>query len=234
MGRHPQQPGTKGSQLHLQRLVNDPADPLGRMLRERQVLAPHETVTWLSPLASDDFAEYRDEAFIARLGLHSARMDVPLAKFWPAHGPQWDALAQTSRRRFLLIEGKSHRSELVSHCAARNARSLTKIRRALQQAQAFCHGDSATDWSLRHYQVANRLAHLYWLRQLNGIDAHLVFAYFVNDAAMRGPTSAEAWQVEIARVHSRLGLTDDPMPGFVHHLFVDVTSAPDRQHPGAQ
>ncbi len=226
MGRHPQQPGTKGSQLHLQRLVNDPADPLGQMLREQEVLAPDETVTWLSPLASDDFAEYRDEAFIAHLGLHSARMDMPLANFWPGRGPQWDGLARTSRRRLLLIEGKSHRSELVSHCAARNARSLIKIQRALGQAKTFCRADSTADWSLRHYQYANRLAHLYWLRQLNGIDAHLVFTCFVHDATMRGPTSVAAWQAEIAAVHQRLGLTSDPMPGFVHHLFVDVAEAP--------
>lgn len=226
MGRHPQQASLKGSQFHLQRLVNDPADPLGHLLKEQHVIASDEAITWLSPLADDDFAEYRDEAFVTRLGLHSARMDVPLAAFWSARGPQWDALARTSRRRILLVEAKAHRSELMSRCAATNSRSLAKIRRALEQTQAFCRADPAADWSQHHYQYANRLSHLYWLRQLNGVDAQLLFIYFIHDTSKTNLPSVERWQHEIAGVHRRLGLDSAPMPGFVHQLFVDVSTNP--------
>lgn len=226
MGRHPQQPGTKGSQRHLQQLVNDPADPLGHVLSQELALTPDESIKWLSPLAGDDFAEYRDEAFIARLGLHSGRMDFPLAAFWPNRGPQWDALARTSGRRVLLVEAKSHRSEIVSRCAARNSQSLARIQRALTQTQAFCRADPAANWSLSHYQLANRLAHLYWLRQLNGIDAHLIFVYFVNDQPMHGPASIAAWQTDIDMAYRRLGLSGEPMPGFVHNVFIDVSTIP--------
>ena len=37
------------------------------------------------------------------------------------------------------------------------------------------------------YQYANRLAHLYSLRQMNDIDAYLVFVYFLNDPDLDGP-----------------------------------------------
>ena len=48
-----------------------------------------------------------------------------------------------------------------------------------------------TDWSHCFYQYANRLAHLYLLRESNGLDAFLVFVYFVDDRTVpnRDPVS---------------------------------------------
>ena len=37
------------------------------------------------------------------------------------------------------------------------------------------------DWTKDYYQYANRIAHLWWLRG-NGVDAHLLFVDFLNDA----------------------------------------------------
>lgn len=220
--RRRQSPATKGSQYHLQRLINDPADPLGDAFRQQHAIAPEEVITWLSPLANDDFAEYGDEAFLTHVGLHPERMEAPLKSFWPSRGPQWDALARTRSGQILLVEGKSHRSEMRSRCTATSPQSLATIQRALEQTSKFCRGDVTADWTAPYYQYANRLAFLYWLKLLNGVNAHLMFVYFVDDRPMRGPTSVEAWQAEIAAAHQRLGLPADPMPGFVHHVFYDV------------
>ena len=38
-------------------------------------------------------------------------------------------------------------------------------------------------WDAPFYQYANRLAHLYFLRQLNGLDATLLFLYFAQSGA---------------------------------------------------
>ena len=217
----PQKSADKGSQYQLQRLVNDPSDPLGNELKRLISLETDEIITWVSPLASEGYVEYRDTAFLRKLGLRPADLSVPLAAFWPASGPRWDALAHTNKRRFILVEGKSHAPEMKSACTAVSPKSLAKIQRALEQTRAYC-GASASDWSTNFYQYGNRLAHLYWLSQLNGVNAHLVFIYFVNDKSMREPTSIEAWRAEIDHVHSQLGLSSPPMPGYVHDLFVDV------------
>ncbi len=222
MARKTQRNGAKGSQFHIQRLVNHPTDPLSNEIRRLIKLDAHETIAWLSPLEGDDFAEYQDDSYVTRLGLKSDSLTTPLSEFWPAGGPQWDALARTSRGRVILVEGKSHRSEMASACRASRPESVTKIRSALEQTRIYCRADVSADWSAPHYQYSNRLAHLYWLRQLNGINAHLVFVYFVNNRSINNPTSAAAWETELARVHHRLGLHSDPMPGFVHNLFIDA------------
>lgn len=224
MARKTQLNRAKGSQFHLQQLVNHPADPLGSEIRRLIRLDAGETITWLSPIASDDFAEYQDDSFVTRLGIKGDNLTTPLNAFWPAGGPQWDALARTSKGRAILVEGKSRRSELTSACKASREESLARIQSALEQTRIYCRGDASSDWSSPHYQYSNRLAHLYWLRQLNGIDAHLVFVYFVNDPTINRPASAAAWEADIARVHSRLGLTSEPMPGAVHHLLIDAAS----------
>ena len=53
---------------------------------------------------------------------------------------------------------------------------------------------STTDWTKCFYQYANRLAHLYFLKELNGIDAALVFVYFTGDTTINGrdPSLARA------------------------------------------
>ena len=59
-------------------------------------------VRWLSPLETDDFAEYRDDAFRRRLSVSLGTM--PLRRFWPPRGPVWDGLAITDSGRRILAE----------------------------------------------------------------------------------------------------------------------------------
>ena len=66
-----------------------------------------------------------------------------------------------------------------------------------------------TDWSRCFYQYANRIAHLYFLKkEVNGIDAVLVFLYFVGDDTRPGvkPVSREGWEAAIALANEHLGL----------------------------
>ena len=61
MGRFPQPAGEKGSLRWIQRLVNQYPDVLDSAIGIGQI-------EWRSPQANDAFAEYRDQAFIDRLG----------------------------------------------------------------------------------------------------------------------------------------------------------------------
>ncbi len=60
-----------GSQLQIQILVNQRSDELfQRVVNAIPALAPLDShLRWVSPLESENFAEYRDEAFLKALGL---------------------------------------------------------------------------------------------------------------------------------------------------------------------
>lgn len=85
MGRkeYPMKP--RGSQRWLQLAVNRRPETLNAELRRKLDLLPGESITWRSPLEEDDFAEYRDEDFLVRLGVDLER--YPLRDFWPTRGP---------------------------------------------------------------------------------------------------------------------------------------------------
>ena len=114
-------------------------------------------IDWCSPLTSDDCAEYRDDAFLQRLGVPS--LTKPLSDFWPRLGPQWDALGRAKGGPYVLLEAKGNLSELLSSPSGAGAESATRIQSALDDTARALGASPGTDWSRRFYQYANRLAH---------------------------------------------------------------------------
>lgn len=212
MGRIPQPKAARGSQYWLQELVHrepalvDEAIGLGRL-------------DWVSPLADDQYAEYRDGAFLDRLRISLPVR--PLAGFWPNRGPVWDGLATTSSGGVVLVEAKSHTKELLSSCAA-SPDSRRLIATAFDDTKAALRARSDADWCSGYYQYANRLAHAYLLAQVNRLDATLVFLHFVGDADMGGPETINEWREAIESVHEHLGLTKG-LPSYVTEAFVTVS-----------
>lgn len=226
MRRNSQSEGSRGSKRHLQRLVNLSTDPLGERIRRLVKFDIDEEIIWRSPL-SEEYFEYSDGDFLEVLGLQETTMRYPLTEFWPRLGPCWDALAQSNKGRIILVEAKSHIHELSpsgdkGDCRAKDPASMERIRESLKATKSFFGSRNENDWTKKYYQYANRLAHVYWFRVLNGIDTHLVYVYFINDFEMKGPQSIVEWESEIARVHAYLGL--NTLPFYVHSLFFDVAS----------
>lgn len=85
------------------------------------------------------------------------------------------------------MEAKAHLNELYSPATGASAEStLVTIRSSLGVAQrALCPGVEC-DWSKQFYQYANRIAHGYFLNDLNGIPTKLVFLYFIGDCFISG------------------------------------------------
>lgn len=182
--------GTKGSLKWLQRAVEARAPALEAPIL--QALPGAGRIEWRSPLRSDDWAEYRDAAFLDVLGLGD--LSPRLAEFWPQRGPQWDALGVTDAGHVLLVEAKAHIGEFCSPASQASPQSLAKIREAMADT-AKALGATAEDaerWCGRFYQYTNRLAHLVWLRQ-QGVEAVLVMLGFCGDDEMPGATTPEAW-----------------------------------------
>jgi len=140
MSRFPQKAGLKGSQKWIQKLVNGNPELLNAEIRKQLTLSTDESISWLSPLAGDDYAEYRDEAFLNLLGLTLAK--VPLSEFWPPGGPHWDALGKSETGNVFLVEAKAHISEMVSGATAAEGTSFKRIDESLDRTKAFLNSKS--------------------------------------------------------------------------------------------
>tara|TARA_R110000787_G_scaffold89906_1_gene190262 strand:+ start:1117 stop:1662 length:546 start_codon:yes stop_codon:yes gene_type:complete len=147
-------------------------------------------VRWVSPLAEDNYAEYRDAAFLDRLGLQTLAPDLQV--FWPARGPQWDALGVFDDG-VVLVEAKAHIREFFSPATTADGRSLEQIRAAFALTQASLDVSEKAAWETIFYQYANRIAHLDFLRR-NKVNAHLIFVDFLGDRDMKRPASSEIWE----------------------------------------
>ena len=69
MTRIAQYQAEKGSQKWIQRLVNEKPDLLTSFTRAQLNLPNTDTITWLSPIAEDGYAEYQDQAFLDLLDI---------------------------------------------------------------------------------------------------------------------------------------------------------------------
>ena len=210
----------RGSQKWLQLAVNEKPDVLNRAIRAAAAGALASNIEWLSPLAADNYREYRDQNFVDTLGISlEAR---PLSAFWPARGPVWDALARTESGELILLEAKAHIPEMVSPASKASPGSLVKIELALEETRQALAPRTTVSWSGTFYQYTNRMAHLYLLRLLNKVPAHLVFLYFIGDSDVHGPASREEWHGAIQVSEAYLGLARHKLSSYVHHAFIDV------------
>jgi len=216
-----------GSRLQIQTYVNRRSEELSqRVLDALPSLASMDArLRWVSPLEGEKFAEYRDRDFLRAIGLE--HLDSALVEFWPRRGPSWDALAvvevprDPDRRGVVLVEAKSYPGEIYvkNGCQALSPRSRRKIEAALAQTKRWLGVPEDIDWMGRLYQSANRLAHLYFFREIVDIPAWLVNVYFLGDP--RSPTTREDWQVALAQVKAELGLTGIAVP-YTAKLFLEA------------
>ena len=236
---------SRGSRRWLQVLVNCRPGMLDGAIAHRLPHPPGD-IDWRSPLAADHYAEYRDQSFLDRLA-GSPYYRAPsspqhgLSDFWPRFGPQWDGLAVTDRGQIILVEAKAHIPEMVTAPGqARGETARQRIQDSLQRVKSFVGSRSPADWSTSFYQYANRLAHLYWMRELNGHDAYLVNLFFLNDAEMNGPKSIEEWQAAILLQETFMGVRQAAQTGYALHpwvgayvldVFIDANDIPVRYPP---
>jgi hypothetical protein len=123
----------------------------------------------------------------------------------------------------LFIEAKAHIPEAASPATkASSAESLDLIDRSLGEARRFYAPRATASWSNLFYQYANRLAHQYFLRQVNNVSSTLVFLYFVNADDMLGPMSEEEWHGAVRLIHAVLGLRKDLRSYGVFDAFLDA------------
>jgi hypothetical protein len=216
--RNAQPLGERGSLKWIQHLVGNHPDTLTSAIAAATNRPSTWSVEWVSPLPSDEWAEYRDAQFLLKLGRPELIAD--LESFWPSGGPQWDALGKSTDNGVVLVEAKAHFAELTSKCGAGDE-SVTKIKATLNATKPQFGAREDTDWLQPYYQYSNRLAHLKFFAT-RGIPALLVFVYFYGDTGMPGPKSAHEWKASLESVHRHLGFSGDLSQSGVVNLFISV------------
>jgi hypothetical protein len=220
MSRYPQPSDGRGSLRWIQHFVNDRSAELDAAIHAASDGRLATPIDWRSPRREDDFAEYRDGAFLDLLGIELGERS--LASFWPRMGPQWDALGVTASGEPILVEAKANIPEISSPPTAASGASREVIVQSLRDTADHLDVDADRDWTRTYYQYANRLAHLYLLHELNRIDGWLVFVYFVGDADVGGPESVEEWREALVVLHDALGLMPHPLLERKVDVFVEV------------
>lgn len=222
----------RGSQLQVQLWVaRRPSALSDAILSQLPALAGRAArLDWVSPCESDGFAEPRDLEFLKRLDLDY--LWPSLKKFWPRRGPVWDALAKVQLvdggQGALLVEAKSYPAEMYAGGIKASEPSRTQILTALAWAQGWLGApcdprrwadplDPTRPGSSSLYQMANRLAHVAWLRSA-GIEAWLCHLMITEDPT-KNPTSLKEWRTALAAGRSELGL-GALLPDYIAEVFV--------------
>ncbi|MEZ5792936.1 MAG: hypothetical protein R3D34_19790 [Nitratireductor sp.] len=151
-----------------------------------------------------------------------ARLKPELARFWPSRGPQWDGLGLAGGAP-VIVEAKAHIAEIFSSPSHASAASAAQISNAFAEVQASLGIFPTLDWKTRFYQLANRIAHLWWFHQ-QGVEAHLLLVSFIGDKDMNCPSSPSTWESAFRSANDALGLpSEHALSKFIHHVYPDVT-----------
>jgi len=220
MDRYPQPSDGHGSLPDIQALVNRFADFFTSKIKE-QIIMKSERIDWVSPLKDDNYAEYRDNGFIEKLGIQK-NLKISLNDFWPKRGPQWDALGRGEDNELFLVEVKANIDEIVSPETKATGKSLEMIKKSLDASKKYLKVNNKADWSGTFYQYTNRLAHLYFFRALNKLPAYLVFVYFIGDDSVSGPKSMGEWKAALKIMKRCLSLSTHKLAKYMAEVFIDV------------
>ena len=139
-------------------------------------------------------------------------------------GPQWDALARVGSCGALLVEAKANIPEIVSPGSGAEGERRVLLEKSLSELKSFLHVDPGIPWSGKFYQYANRLAHLYFLREVNRQDAYLAFVYFTGDSDVEGPATVAEWKAALTVAKCALGIPKrHRLSKYMADVFVDVS-----------
>lgn len=211
-----------GSLKDIQLLVNDKPHIIDGLIKSAFPDLIGEEIIWVSPLQSDDYAEYSDDDFLKIVELYPD--EIKLKEFWPTKGPQWDALANTSSGKVILVEAKANIPEIVTSASAAREVSKKLIDQSLAETKAFLNIKNEIDWSGKFYQYTNRLAHLYFLREKRKKSVYLVNIYFIGDTTVLGPNTQDEWIGALKVLYSYLGLSRHKLSKYMADVFVDFKS----------
>ncbi len=209
--------GKKGSKRWMDDCVEIPA------LKEAIDKELKDTLTWKSPLGSENYREYELKQRKDILGVSQNEIKEKFS-FWPSRQPQWDGIAVGNQgKRLYIFEAKAHLSELKSYCNA-SPQSELLIDKTMKEVhdEHYLNGDFSK-WKQGYYQMANRLVFLHKLKDMELADyteIKLVFLNFVGDNT-HIPTSLNEWDSHMKAVFKVMTGAEEP-PEDVYSIYIDI------------
>lgn len=213
-----------GSEYQLMRFLGHHRDSLNSMVQKATNLTGQ--IHWLD-FPANDARDSGDGEFIGiecfeRLENYK---DIKKAwsEFWPQRGNSmnWDAIL-TIGDTWCFVEAKAHENESFQICTAKSEVSKQKIREAFSVTADWLKSKHKGNWiDSNCYQLANRLAFLYFCRKICGIKAKLVYIGFINgykgiaDEVDSSEGWMSIWNKELATLGLNLSKIDDYI-AFVH------------------
>lgn len=134
MDSYPQVSDGRGSLRDIQILVNRFPDFFTRKIKEH-IRIKSDRIDWVSPLKGDEYSEYRDNGFIAKLGVQNLK--ASLNDFWPKRGPQWDALGKGRHNEVFLVKTKANREEIISPETKATGKARELIKKPLDASKKY-------------------------------------------------------------------------------------------------
>lgn len=223
-----------GSEWHLLQYMGRRRAALTALVEQATGLTE---ITWLD---SQETTKDGTLGIRETVGLEFLGTGHPVRTEWERQWPQtgnvhnWDAIGTAGppgRASWVLVEAKANLNEINSTCAAKAEASVTAISAILNTAKSDLGATNGGDWTQDYYQFANRVALLHFLER-RGIDAHMVYLYFLGDCMELGragrvcPTDKNGWQAALAAQDAHVGLPmDSPLNRRIHKLFVPAYRA---------
>ncbi len=213
--------GKKGSKFWMGTCVENPE------LKETLDRCVGDNLTWISPLATEEYVEYELRQCHELLGLGKEEYKE-LFSFWPTRGksPQWDGIATGREKTLYLFEAKAHLDEICAGKPSAKGNGWDRIVESMTRIHDMYYPSGDFDlWTDRYYQIGNRLTFLHEMQEmkLNKFDSiKLVFLNFVNDRTNNRSTSLEEWKDYMDSVFLRV-MGHKDLPSCVLDIFLDVS-----------
>lgn len=129
--------------------------------------------------------------------------------YWPSsnNAQNWDAICYIDNK-WILVEAKANKKEIYSSSTA-SPNSQKFISERFKEIKKKYSIPDNSDWLKDYYQKANRILFLEYLKN-NGIEAKLLFIYFVNgfmkNGKQFGVKSEPDWKLIINKQDKYLGI----------------------------
>jgi hypothetical protein len=210
----------EGSLLQIRDLINQNPLVINHLIANEAGDESFFEINWKSPIFVDNYAGYSDSDYLERVGV--ADIKLPLSEFLPLTGLLWDGLG-VADGKVIVLEAKSAVSELKGKCYSCDVSAPELIGSSLIETQKYLGVDESNDWMGEYYDYTAKIANLYYLRELNGIDAYLTCVYFVGEDSEVSPNRISEWKEQITKRNCELGLPKvHKLSDYIIEVFVRV------------
>ena len=178
-----------GSEFQLMRFLGHHRNELNDLIHK--ATNTNELIEWLDFPYNDNKisgdGEWIGIECFSKLSNYKEEICEKWKKFWPQKGSSmnWDGIFKI-KDTWYFVEAKAHKEESFQKCSASSQNSIGKINSAFEETQKWLDIKNYRDWIKTNcYQLANRLAFIYFCNEICKINAKLLYIGFVNGFRMK-------------------------------------------------